>query len=137
MHVSIMILVFEKIYHRGHYPPIWFLRSHLGGQIILIAYKHRNGCLNRGKRPWWIHFQSFFLENLTPVITIAPFWPPSGHFGGHIILMEHSYHHGYRNRGKSAWRFHFYYFYVSKRSFWRSFIVFWKLFDIWPKNWFF
>ena len=28
MHVSTMILVFEKIYNRGHYPQIWFLRGH-------------------------------------------------------------------------------------------------------------
>jgi len=28
MHVSKMILVFEKIYRRGHYPQIWFQRGH-------------------------------------------------------------------------------------------------------------
>ena len=81
--------------------------------MILIAHKHRHGCLNRDKRPWWIHFQSFFLENLTPEVTTALFWPPSGHFGGHIISIEHPYRHGYLNRGKSAWRFYIYYFYVT------------------------
>ena len=29
------------------------------------------------------------------------------------MLMEHSYRHGYLNMGKSAWRFHFYYYYVT------------------------
>ena len=29
------------------------------------------------------------------------------------MSMEHSYRHEYRNRGKSAWQFHFYYFYVT------------------------
>ena len=46
----------------------------------------------------------------------CPFWPPSDHFGGHIISIEHSYRHGYRIRGKSTRWIHSYYSYVINIS---------------------
>ena len=59
-------------------------------------------------------FSSIFFENLTPEVTAALFDLHSkSSFWGHFISMEHSYCQGYRNRGKSTWRIHSYYFYVT------------------------
>ena len=58
-------------------------------------------------------FSIFFSRKFDSRGHNCPFWPPSGHFGGHIISMEHSYRHGYQNRGKSTWQIHFYHFYVN------------------------
>ena len=93
---------------------------------MLMEHSYRHGYWNRGKSTW--RNQSYYFH-VTNIINYRrhywPFWPPSGHFGGHIISMEHSYRHGYRNRGKSTWWIHSYYFYAINRTVDGTIDLFW------------